>query len=159
MSPEDDSPPLITSRSPSYERAREERLHPSPTGDPHVVAFLARLVEAEENARAAYQAAATQARDAALAERLGDAAGAHAERARVLGERIQELGGAPPRPDEARAILAHDAESVARAGDDAALVAALRATRADLQAVHAEAAGVPGWDPARTAGLPALPAA
>ena len=44
-------PPLISPKSPSYERAWHEFAHPSsPAGHPGVIALLARLSEAEQNA-------------------------------------------------------------------------------------------------------------
>jgi hypothetical protein len=52
-------PPFITSRSPSYERARQERQHPTPAGDAQVVAVLSALAEAEENAKLRFQRRST----------------------------------------------------------------------------------------------------
>jgi hypothetical protein len=133
-----DDVPLISSRSPSYERAREERKHPSPTADPQLVARLARQLEAHENARAAHQAGAEAASDDGLRKRLEAAAGSHAASARALADRLTELGAAPPRGSEIRQVLAHDREHVARAGSDAAIEAALRDVKADLDGILAE---------------------
>jgi hypothetical protein len=134
-----DDVPLISSRSPSYERAREERKHPSPTADPVLVARLARQLEAHENARAAHQAGADAASDAGLRDRLVASAGAHAASAQALAEQLTELGAAPPRASEVRQVLAHDREHVARAGSDGAIEAAVRDIEADLDAILREA--------------------
>lgn len=119
--------PLITSRSPSYERAREERAHPSPPGDEAVVALLARLVELEHDAARAVVAAA------------GDPAD-HVQRARAVGELIEALGGSPPRPEESRALLENGAAEVARSADPQATLGAMRA---ELAAAYAETARDP----------------
>src|SRR5690242_6099063 len=133
-----DDVPLISSRSPSYERAREERKHPSPTADPNLVAKLARQLEAHENARGAYLAGAEAASDEALRKRMEAAAGVHAASARALADRLTELGAAAPREGEIRQVLAHDREHVARAGGDAAIESALAAVEADLAGVLRE---------------------
>ena len=133
-----DDVPLISSRSPSYERAREERKHPSPTADPNLVAKLARQLEAHDNARAAYQAGAEAASDETLRKRLEGGAGTHAASARALAERLTELGAAAPRGSEIRQVLAHDREHVARAGGDPAIEAALAEIEADLAGVLRE---------------------
>jgi hypothetical protein len=118
MKRDENGPPLITSRSPSYERAREERRNPAPTSDPELVAMIARVAEAEDNAREAFATAAAQVVDGTLAERLAAQAGIHAARLEALGERLEQLGAARPRPGESRAILAHGAKDVQRAGSD-----------------------------------------
>ena len=137
-------PPLISDRSPSYERARAERANPSPTADPIVVATLARLFELEEEAAQAYLAAAeASASDEALALQLQGSAEAHAQARTALGERLEALGAAPPREGECRPLLAHGAEAVKRAPDAAARAAELRALEHELSAAHAAAPPVP----------------
>jgi hypothetical protein len=108
--------PLITPRSPSYERAREEEKHPSPPGDAQVIAVLGRLVEAEHEATRAWT-------DEGAKEELRRQ-GARLSR---LSEMITRLGGSPPRPEEGRSLLAAGktagalAEEYRRAQADAAL--------------------------------------
>ncbi len=104
---DDSTPPLVTPRSPSYERARQEHEHPSPPGDAQVIAVLSRLIEA--------QVGVAQALRAADAE---DEATQHEGRARALGQMIEALGGSPPRPGELRSILRHDAGEVERASPE-----------------------------------------
>jgi hypothetical protein len=108
-----DDKPLISSRSPSYERARHEREHPSSPGDDAVIAVLGHLVELEHDAARALVAA-------------GEDPTNHLLRARGLGEVIDDLGGSPPRPEESRELLRNGAEEVRRSGDVAATLAAMR---------------------------------
>ncbi len=138
MTPKDSEsgPPLITSRSPSYERAREERRHPSPTSDPELVALIARLAEAEENAREAFATAAGQVRDTALAERLATTERTHADRVAAIGAVLSSLGAAPPRAGEARAVLDHGAADVRRAGSDAEVEQVLARVSSELAGEH-----------------------
>lgn len=81
----DKDPPLITSKSPSMRRAREEWEHPSETADPEVVAALCSIVEVERATAAAYRAAG---RD--------DQASRHEERADRVASIVSDLGGAAP---------------------------------------------------------------
>jgi len=90
--------PLISPRSPTYERARREGDQPAPV-DSTAVAVLARLVEAEHGAVHAL-------RDAGFE----DEAAAHEQRAGKLGAMIGELGGSAPRPEESRGILTRGAD-------------------------------------------------
>jgi hypothetical protein len=117
--------PLISGRSPSYERAQERHGEPVPE-DARAIAALGRLVEAELDAAGALRAAG---RD--------DEADEHDGLAGKLGALIQELGGAAPRPGEGRAILTHGADEVARAGD---VEDVLRRMREELAAEHERAA-------------------
>jgi hypothetical protein len=132
-------PPLVTGRSPSYERARAERAHPSPTADPAIVAALARRFELEEEARQAYVLAAeASASDEALVAKLEASAHHHTLERAALGKRLEELGGAPPRLEECRYLLTHGADAVARAAGSPAMQGELRALEDELHAAHAE---------------------
>jgi hypothetical protein len=143
-------PPLITARSPSYERARRELANPSPAGDAAVVALLSRLVEAEYDAERASLGAATREPD--LAE-LRDAAADHAARRHALEGLVRSLGGSPPRLDESRELLTHGADAVARAPD---VMATLRAMRDELAAVYSEATRDPHLNDQQRAAVKAL---
>lgn len=125
--------PLITSRSPTFERAQKERAHPSPPGDEAVVAVLARLVELEHDAARAVVAAREDPTD-------------HVLRAKGLGEMIEELGGSPPRAEESRELLHNGAAEVSRSAD---AQATLRAMRDELAAAYAEAAADPALSEAQ----------
>jgi hypothetical protein len=134
MSPEkkDEYPPLISDRSPSYERAREERKHPSPTADPNEVAALARQFERAEHARQTYAAGAAAAKDKALADRLAATAATHESTRRELAEKLEKLGAAPPRLEDVRAQLTHGPRDIADAIDDRGIEAALSRLDAEL---------------------------
>jgi hypothetical protein len=111
----DDKRPLVSPRSPSFERAQKERAHPSPPGDEVAIAALSRLAELEHDA----------ARTLAAAGEPG-AAAEHTGRAARLGELVAQLGGSAPRVDESRNLLTP--------GGD---------LRAQLAAAYAEAAATP----------------
>jgi len=135
-------PPLITPRSPSYERARRELAHPSPPGDEAIVALVGRLVEAEYDAARATRAAGAQS-----------AAADHESRAAALGALIAELGGSPPRPEESRDLLTHGEREVTGSPNPTAV---LRAMRDELAALYAEAARDPHLSDAQRAAIQAL---
>jgi hypothetical protein len=149
-------PPLISPRSPSYERARRELKNPSPSGDADMIALLNQLVEAEQDASRASLAASQALHDAALARRVGEAAAEHQARIHALGELVAALGGSPPRPEESREILTHGADEVTRATSDEAILSTLRAMRDELVALYTQAARDERLDPARRASLAAL---
>ncbi len=135
-------PPLITPRSPSYERARRELAHPSPPGDDAVIAAVGRLVEAEH--------------DAARASRAAGASGAaadHEARAAALGQIISDLGGSPPRSDESRDLLTHGEREVQGSADPTSV---LRAMRDELAAMYADAARDPQLSDAQRAAIQKL---
>lgn len=141
-----DLPPLISPSSPSYERARRELKHPSPTGDPVVVAQLARLVEIEQGARQTCLAATAAVTEPALARSIGEACERHKERIEALGQIITELGGSPPRPDEARDLLINGPATIDLATSDEQIVGILRAMRMEVAECYAEAARTPELD-------------
>lgn len=146
---EEDDRPLISPRSPSYERARHEREHPAPPGEAQVIAVLGRLVEAEIDAARALQAAGGES---------AAQAAAHEGRAGRLGKMIEELGGSPPRPEECRAILAHGADEVGRAASEADRGQALRAMEDELADEYRHAARDPALSPQQRDALARLSA-
>jgi hypothetical protein len=156
---DDPYPPLMSPRSPSYARARREFEHPSPTGDPNLVAALARLSELEENARRGCLTAAQTVDDPELAVALRLAGEDHDERRRAIGEMVVELGGSAPRIEECRGLLAHNAETIeraARASGTRGICAELRDMRNELASAYREVSGESGWSDAQRTGLAAL---
>lgn len=149
-------PSLISPSSPSYERARRELKDPSPTGDPEVVALLARLVEIEHGATQTCLAAAAAVADPDLARRIGEACGQHRERLAAVGALIEELGGAAPRPEESRDLLSNSPDAVARAGSDQAILEVMAAMRTEVAEAYAQAARDSTLDEPRRAALAAL---
>ena len=67
MAPDDKNPPLVSPRSPSYERARAEQANPSPPGEAQVVAILNGLTALEVESARTSKAAAHAAKDRSLA--------------------------------------------------------------------------------------------
>jgi hypothetical protein len=153
MATSNENLPLISYRSPSYERARRELAHPSPTTDPRIIALLAFLVEAEDNARVAYAKAATLVSDEDFYEQLESAAGTHEERENDIGRLITELGGSPPRPGECRRVLeveeADLAEAARELDPDHAVLGVLRELREKLSSLYQRTAADPLLSPAQ----------
>jgi len=131
--------PLMSDRSPSYERA-QSGTDEAPVVGAQVVALLSRLWEAEDNAAGALDQAGTNA-------------AVHRAHQAVLAKLIVAHGGSPPRADEARPILTHAAD-VARAG--ATLPRALEQLYAELHTVYTKALASPHLDDALRAALTAL---
>ncbi len=137
--PDNPKRPLISDRSPSYERAQagsDER----PVAGAQVVALLSRLWEAEDNAAGALEKAQI---DGAV----------HRAHQAALGQLIVAHGGSPPRSDEARAILGHAAD-VERGG--ATLPRMLEQLRAELHQTYAKVLGSPHLDDSLRIALTAL---
>jgi hypothetical protein len=143
MADKKDDPPLISDRSPSYERARREHANPSPPGQGQVIAVLGRLAELSENAARALRTAAPRLTDGGAV--LAEAERHDARRAR-LGELITQAGGAPPRDDECRPLLNHGAAQVTDATFEPDVVRELEAMRGELRDAWREAAGTPELD-------------
>jgi hypothetical protein len=143
MFDDDPYPPLITPRSPSYERASREFLNPTTTGDPQVIAILARLCEAEHNASEVCMGVARIVASEALATQMRERAGTHHDRKQALGELIVNLGGSAPTPEECRQILVQAIDALDRASDDAAAKQVLRVMRAELRSEYDAAIASP----------------
>ena len=133
---EQEYPPFITGRSPSVERARHEREHPSPTTDPEIIARLNILVEAEHNAAGMLTAAVDVARDPALADELTVMSALHQEHAQTLAEVVSSLGGAAPAPAQVTQVLSRSPGDLAYVQSDTELLAILAATEDEMVARH-----------------------
>lgn len=131
-------PPLMTSRSPSIERARREWEHPAPVGPAQVPALFARLCEAEANAARACADLAEILTTAPAQAQARTESAQHESRRQALGALVEAHGGSPPRLDECRDILASGLDAAAHASTDADAMAALDRVRAELAAVYTE---------------------
>ena len=143
MSDDEQDRPLISDRSPSYTRARNERENPSPTVDPDEIAVLNRLVEAEDHA-AAICAAAVEVLAESLgaadrAETVADVCALHEEHVHGLGDAIVELGASAPRPDERERVLSRDPADIHYIQDVAEVLAAVSASEDELAARYRDA--------------------
>ena len=114
--PRETYPPLISPGSPSYERAWREFPHPSEKHVAEIVALLARLSEAEQNASRTCTHLAQVVEDDELGGVLRDLAELHTARRHALGKLIERFGGSPPTDRECRTILTRtsDAAEVVR---------------------------------------------
>ncbi len=149
-------PPLVSPRSPSYERASREFLHPTRSGDPQVIALLSRLSEAEQNASQACASAAHVLRDESFAAHVREHAITHQERQQALARLITSLGGSPPTVDECRDILPQGLDAVANARSDATAKDALSVMREELGAAYGEAIDSPELNAEQRAALTRL---
>lgn len=125
---DDRYPPLVSDRSPSFERARREHAHPSPTTDPDVIARLNRLVEAEHHAVTIYTAALdvdVVARAPNAVRELELLNASHDTHMRALAYLVSTLGGAAPRPNECEPVLSRNPDDLRYLQDDAAVLGAL----------------------------------
>lgn len=136
MFEDDPYPPLITPRSPSYERASREFLHPSSTGSPQVIATIARLCEAEQNASEVCTSVAQMASDEAFATQMQERASTHRARRQALSELIGNLGGSAPTNEETRQILVGAIDALDRAADERAAKQVLRLMRGELRSEY-----------------------
>jgi len=152
----DPYPPLISPRSPSYERAWREFPHPSQDTGAETVALLARLAEAEQNATQLCAQMLPELGDDPFAGSVRDHAELHAARRQALGKLIERFGGSPPTDAECRVILTHacDAAGHVLSADDARRV--LTTMRDELAAEYDSALATPGLDEAQRAALHAL---
>ena len=153
MPDEKNPPPLMSSSSPSYERAREEAKHPSDVGPAQQVAVLEQLFEAEDNGRLANLRAASSLTDPTEAQTRADGHAAHQQ---ALAGLITALGGAAPREGETRQILPHGADDVARASGDREIDEALRLVEDDLATAYKTALTDPHLDDAQREALSLL---
>lgn len=130
---------LITDRSPSYERAREEHRHPSPVGEAQAVAVMNRLIEVEIAAARVFTAAMRQAQDAAFADELRTSAAAHDARRAQLTSLVEARGGSPPREGEGPSHFEVVEREIWHAVTDDTVRAALQDLRAELADTYATA--------------------
>jgi hypothetical protein len=156
MFEDDPYPPLITPRSPSYERASNEFLHPTSTGNPQVIAIISRLCEAEQNASSVCALVARIVSDEALTTQMAERAGTHQARKQALAELITKLGGSAPTPEECRQILVQAIDALDRASDEPAAKNVLRVMRAELSAEYNAAIASPELSDRQRASLTQL---
>ncbi|MFM2418518.1 MAG: hypothetical protein RL385_3241 [Pseudomonadota bacterium] len=145
--------PLVSARSPSYERSREELRHPSPAGQAEVVALLSQLSEAEENAGRVCRSVAAYLTDAKRVKEVLSLADGHDTHRASLGQLVGALGGSAPTAAECREILSAtlDAARYARLPEDTEVV--LGTLQKELHAVHSEAQRSPLLSAAQRAEL------
>jgi hypothetical protein len=156
MFEDDPYPPLITPRSPSYESASREFLHPTSTGNPQVIAIIARLCEAEQNASMVCASVARIVSDESFATKMSERANTHQERKQALAELIAKLGGSAPTPEESREILVQAIDTLDRASDDLAAKRVVQVMRGELRSEYNAAIASPELNDRQRASLAQL---
>jgi hypothetical protein len=120
-----DNRPLISERSPSYQRSQSGAIDPIEETGAQTVGTLSHLLELERDMIASLLA---------VRGRLGDGPGRgpldellvdHADRLPLLEQQIRELGGAPPDPGERAGELPRDAGDIGYLPDDREAMRAL----------------------------------
>ena len=157
--------PLISPRSPSYQRARDEHAHPSATPDPMLVAGLARLCEAEHDAAQMCSVAAELFEPAThftLDEQLSAAlpddadnpyhlmqtlASAHERHRDALASLLRAIGAAPPDPGAHGRLLSRDPQDLRYGKTPPEIIALVSACQAELETYYQD------WDAKRDQAL------
>ena len=152
----DPFPPLISPRSPSYERAWREFPHPTTHDGAETVALLARLSEAEQNASSACTRMLAALEDDEYADVVRDLSDLHAARRQALGKLIERFGGSAPIDRECRDLLVQGTDAAARARNAKEAQQALGVLRRELAAEYAAALQNAGLDEAQRTALAAL---
>ncbi len=124
--------PLISERSPTYQRAQRGAFDPIEETEAQTVGTLGHLVELERDMIAAILAVRNRLADSVGRGPLDEMLVDHADRLPLLEQQIRELGGAPPDPGERAGELPRDAGDIAYLGDDRE---ALRALAEDHEAL------------------------
>jgi hypothetical protein len=153
---QDAYPPLISPRSPSYERAWREFPQPGDTALAELVALFARLSEAEQNASSLCNRMLPALGDAELADVVRDHAGLHAARREALGKLIGRLGGSPPTDAECRVILSDASDAAQHVLSSADATRVLTQMRRELGAEYDAALQNPRLDETQRSALAAL---
>ncbi len=111
--------PLVSSRSPSYERAQHEHDHPSPAPDPELIAALNHLVELEHEAQAAAVAAAGRIQERGEHDDPKLWGQRHEQALTRLNKHVTELGASPPSDSSGRSLPYEATDFAYRDGDEA----------------------------------------
>jgi hypothetical protein len=128
---------LISSESPTLQRAWKEWRDPTPTPTAELIASLCALIEREHAAAAAHRAAG-----AALGHSedvIEQNCNRYDTRARQLGDLVEDLGGLPPSPDDVddKSIPVSESEVDYIVADATALETAIDKNRNALRTAYA----------------------
>jgi hypothetical protein len=139
MSNDKPYPPLITPRSPSYERAGQEFLGSSERdarSKQVALGVLSELCDAERDASDVCSKISALLTDDDLAEVVRDRGELHDARRQGIGKLIEQLGGSPPASDSSRPILVQTLDSISRTNADAMPEQSLALLHKELSAVY-----------------------
>jgi hypothetical protein len=135
--------PLISERSPTYQRAQEGAFDPIEASEAQTVGSLGHLVELERDMIAALLAVRGRLNDSGGRGPLDELLVDHADRLPLFEQQIRELGGVPPEPGERAGELPRDAADIAYLGDDREAQRALAENHEALLARYREALAEP----------------
>ena len=156
MSDDETYPPLISPRSPSYERAWTEFLHPTARNSGPALAVLSELCDAEQNASEACLTLATLLSHSPFADVVRDRGALHDARRQGIGKLMERLGGSAPAPDNARVVLVQTMDSIASASSDKAAKQSLALLHKELSAAYEAAMQNESLDPQQRRALVGL---
>ena len=123
--------PLVSERSPTYQRAQRGTIDPIEESEAQTVGTLGHLVELQRDMIAAVLAVRNRMSDGSRGP-LDELLVEHADRLPLLEQQIRELGGVPPEPGGRAGELPRDAADIAYLADDRD---ALRALADDHEAL------------------------
>jgi hypothetical protein len=132
-------PPLITPRSPSYERAGREFLQSSARDDRSkqvALGVLSELCEAERVASAVCAKASTLLGDDDCAEVVRDRGDLHDARSQGISKLIERLEGSLLAVESSRPILVQALDSISRASSDSMAKYSLELLHNELSEVY-----------------------
>lgn len=138
-----DDRPLISDRSPTYQRAQRGAIDPNQESEAQTVGTLSHLVELERDMIAALLAVRNRLADHPGRGPLDDLLVDHADRLPLLEQQIRELGGVPPDPGERRGDLPREASDIAHLTDDRDALRALADDHEALSERYRQAVAVP----------------
>lgn len=117
--------PLISERSPSYQRSQRGAIDPIEETGAQTVGSLSHLLELERDMIASLLAVRSRLGDGPGRGPLDELLVDHADRLPLLEQQIRELGGAPPDPGERAGELPRDAGDIGYLSDDREALRAL----------------------------------
>lgn len=135
--------PLVSERSPTYQRAQRGAFDPIEETEGQTVGTLGHLVELERDMIAALLAVRNRLADSPGRGPLDELLVDHADRLPLLEQQIRELGGVPPEPGERAGELPRDAGDIAYVSEDREAMRALADDHEALADRYREALGLP----------------
>jgi hypothetical protein len=138
-----DDRPLISERSPTYQRAQAGAFDPIEETEAQTVGTLSHLVELERDMIAALLAVRNRLGDRPDRGPLDDLLVDHADRLPLLEQQIRELGGVPPDPGDRPGELPRDAADIAHLTDERDALRALADDHEALSERYRQAVALP----------------
>ena len=124
--------PLISERSPTYQRAQRGAFDPIEDSEAQTVGTLSHLVELERDMIAVLLAVRNRLSESPGRGPIDELLVDHADRLPLFEQQIRELGGVPPEPGDRAGELPRDAGDITYLSDDRD---ALRALADDHEAL------------------------